>query len=710
MSGGSPRPGEREALRGRVEEAVGALFQVEEEIGRGGMAVVYRARDVRLRRKVALKVLPPELAFREDVKRRFLREAQMAAQLSHPHIVPIYAVDELAGVVFFAMGLVEGETLAQSLVRDPRPPVSIVRRLMRDVADALAYAHARGVVHRDVKPDNILVERATGHALVSDFGIARAAEGDARLTVTGNTVGTPAYMSPEQAMGEREVDGRADIYSLGVVGYQMLAGELPFQASNTPAMLMKHISERPRPLHEVRDDLPANLVYAIERAMAKGRDERWADASAFGEALAENAPVGSAPREEPEAPHAAGAYVGLTARLRGDPAAAADYGAELGLRITGQVLSKIGLLPRDGPPDSSRLAEGSAPAPHYPRFPALPPNWMFRADTREYGREALREWREQQRLWRERNRAGALEPALLSRRELRRARRAGLLLPISPDDRIRRIQRGAVSYACTVALLATINLMFSPRFPWFIIPTLFMGMSLASRIAALWVDGIPIRRIFQRQPHVEPARSAAAAGESPRASATSEPPLRPPAADLAGVPREVLDGLHGTHVREAAEAKAVITDVLGKLSSADRQMLPEIQPTVDALVARVRSLAQALTQLDADASGESIAKLERRIAETKAAGADVPDRERRLQLLERQHATLLDLAARRDTVHQQLESASLVLQTMKLDLLKLRSSGLDAKLDESTGATQEARALSSDIGRVIEAANEVRRL
>ncbi|HEY2849429.1 MAG TPA: serine/threonine-protein kinase, partial [Gemmatimonadaceae bacterium] len=282
-----------DALRKRAAQAVGTLFEIEDEIGRGGMAVVYRARDVRLRRKVALKVLPPELAFREEVKSRFLREAQMSAQLSHPNIVPIYTVDELDGVVFFSMGLVEGETLAQQLARDPRPSVATVRAIMREVADALAYAHARGVVHRDVKPDNILVDRATGHVMVSDFGIARAAEGDARLTVTGVAVGTPAYMSPEQAMGDRDVDGRADIYALGVVGYQMLAGELPHKAANTPSMLMKHISERPRPLGTVRADLPANLVYAIERAMAKGRDDRWPDAAAFRDALAEDAPVPS---------------------------------------------------------------------------------------------------------------------------------------------------------------------------------------------------------------------------------------------------------------------------------------------------------------------------------------------------------------------------------------------------------------------------------
>ncbi|HEX5581908.1 MAG TPA: serine/threonine-protein kinase, partial [Gemmatimonadaceae bacterium] len=268
-------------LQDRVVAAIGDLYDVEGELGRGGTAVVYRATDVRLRRHVALKVLPPDLAFRMEVRERFVREAQTAAQLSHPNIVPIYSVDERDGLVYFVMGLVEGESLAARLRREPRPQFDFVRRVVREVADALAFAHARGVVHRDIKPDNILLDRESGRAVVTDFGIARALEEGARLTVTGIAVGTPAYMSPEQALGERDVDARADIYSLGVVGYQMLAGEPPFRATNTPAMLMKHISEVPVPLHLRRPDVPPPLAAAIERALAKKPDHRWPDAMRF---------------------------------------------------------------------------------------------------------------------------------------------------------------------------------------------------------------------------------------------------------------------------------------------------------------------------------------------------------------------------------------------------------------------------------------------
>ena len=654
---------ERDALRDRVEHAVGALFEIDDEIGRGGMAVVYRARDVRLRRLVALKVLPPELAFRADVKSRFLREAQMSAQLSHPNIVPIYAVDELDGVVFFAMGLVQGETLAQLLAREPRPPLAMVRSLLREVADALAYAHARHVVHRDVKPDNILVESATGRALVSDFGIARAAEGDSRLTVTGVAVGTPAYMSPEQAMGEREVDGRADIYALGVVGYQMLAGELPFKASNTPSMLMKHISERPRPLGEVRPDVPASLIYAIERAMSKGRTERWPDAGAFRDALAETAPL---PRPAPSRASGGGVAIQL--------------------------------------PDSP---DASA----YPRFPALPQGWMLDPNAREYGREALREWKEETRRWRERYGRSVIEGKGVARKELKRARRAARFWPQTPEDHIRRVQRALLSYVGIVGMTATINLLTSPNHLWFPWVVFGLGIGTFARVSRLWVDGIPLGRVFQRQPHVARQPDGAAV-EASRAHAPATIPAGSirEAPELAGIPREVIDGPQGAAIREAVNTKAIIADLLAKLSPADRQLLPEIQPTVDALVERICSLAQGLHQLDADASPAAIAQLDRRIADAKAGPADSPDLERRLQLLERQQATLKDLSARRGAVADQLDRASLVLQTMKLDLFKLRSSGLDAKLDATTGATQEARALSTDIGRVLDAANEVRKL
>jgi serine/threonine-protein kinase len=242
-------------------------------------------------------------------------------------------------------------------------------------------------------------------------------------------------------------------------------------------------------------------------------------------------------------------------------------------------------------------------------------------------------------------------------------------------------------------------------------PAVGITIGIFSRGSRLLIDGVPLRRIFQFQPPPSPDEAAQAPRAVALAAGTPSPlHASAEAAELAAIPRDVLEGRHGATIRDAVRTKVAIAEVLAKLSPADRQMLPEIQPTVDSLVERVCSLAQGLHQLDSDASPDAIAALERRIAEVRGGPQDSPDLERRLQLLERQHATLNDLAARRGSVAEQLERASLVLQTMKLDLFKLRSSGLDAKLDATTGATQEARALSTDIGRVLEAANEVRKL
>jgi serine/threonine-protein kinase len=249
------------------------------------MSVVYSARDRRLNRQVAIKVLPPELAYDPAIRTRFTREAQTSAQLSHAHIVPIYDVGERDGIAYFVMALVTGGNLAALLAHVPRPPIDVVRRLLREICDALAYAHQHGVVHRDIKPDNILLDADSGRAIVTDFGIARAMEAGGRLTATGIAVGTPAYMSPEQAVGEREVDGRSDIYSLGVLGYQMLTGRVPFTGGNSMSLLLKHITEPPRPISELRPDAPRPLCDAIDRALVKDREDRWPTAMAFSDAL-----------------------------------------------------------------------------------------------------------------------------------------------------------------------------------------------------------------------------------------------------------------------------------------------------------------------------------------------------------------------------------------------------------------------------------------
>ena len=277
------------ALATRLSQALGSSYTLEGEIGRGGMGVVFNARDERLKRQVAVKVLPPELAFREEIRLRFLREAETAARLSHPHIVPIHSVGEGPdGLVYFVMAYVDGESLGAKLKRRGRLPPDESRRIMQETADALGAAHAFGIIHRDVKPDNILLEGSRGRVVVTDFGIAKALSsttGGATLTATGVAIGTPHYMSPEQAAGDRDIDGRSDIYSLGVVTYQMLAGELPFQAPTVPGILMKHITERAPLITDRRPEVPEDLAACVMRSLEKDPEDRWPTADALRRAL-----------------------------------------------------------------------------------------------------------------------------------------------------------------------------------------------------------------------------------------------------------------------------------------------------------------------------------------------------------------------------------------------------------------------------------------
>src|SRR6266567_1314243 len=266
------------ALATRLSEALGTSYTLEGEIGRGGMGVVFQAKDERLKRQVAIKVLPPDLAFREEVRLRFLREAETAARLTHPHIVPIHSVGEgPEGLVYFVMAFIDGEPLSARLKRRVRLPAEETRRIMMETADALGAAHSLGIIHRDVKPDNIMLEGSRGRVMVTDFGIAKALSSSSSggLTGTGVAIGTPHYMSPEQAAGDREIDGRSDLYSLGVVGYQMLVGELPFTAPTVPGILMKQITEDAPHITERRPDCPEELAACVMRCLEKEPERRW---------------------------------------------------------------------------------------------------------------------------------------------------------------------------------------------------------------------------------------------------------------------------------------------------------------------------------------------------------------------------------------------------------------------------------------------------
>jgi serine/threonine-protein kinase len=261
----------------RVRAALAGSYAIVREVGQGGMATVYLANDLKHDREVALKVLRPELAAAMGAD-RFLREIRIVAQLSHPHILPLHDSGEADGLLFYVMPFVDGESLREKLQRDGAFTVHETVRILREVADALAYAHGRGIVHRDIKPDNVMLSRR--HAIVTDFGVAKAVSeaSDRQLTTVGVALGTPAYMSPEQATGEDDIDHRSDIYSLGVLGYEMLAGAPPFERPTPRAVLSAHVLDRPDVITTKRGEVPPVLAELIMRCLNKQRDDRWQSA------------------------------------------------------------------------------------------------------------------------------------------------------------------------------------------------------------------------------------------------------------------------------------------------------------------------------------------------------------------------------------------------------------------------------------------------
>jgi len=281
-------------LSQRLQSAFADRYRIERTLGRGGMATVFLAEDLKHHRQVAIKVLDPEVAAAIGPD-RFLREIATVARLTHPHILPLHDSGVADGLLFYVMPYVEGESLRDRLTREKQLPLDDALRIAREAADALSYAHSRRLVHRDIKPENILLQE--GHAVVTDFGIAWtvAVAGGEKLTATGLAVGTPAYMSPEQATGGRELDGRSDLYSLGCVLYEMLAGVPPFAGTTAESLVHQHLNVSPRPVTEMRPAVPAAVSAALQRALAKTPADRFNPVTLFAEALAHRESVATPP-------------------------------------------------------------------------------------------------------------------------------------------------------------------------------------------------------------------------------------------------------------------------------------------------------------------------------------------------------------------------------------------------------------------------------
>jgi serine/threonine protein kinase len=650
-----------------VAQVLSANYELESEVGRGGMGIVYCARDRRLKREIAIKVLPPELSFRADIRQRFLREAETAAQLNHPNIVPIYTVEEKDNLVYFVMSYIKGDNLGQRLQQHgPIAPVE-VRRILREVADALSYAHNRNVIHRDIKPDNIIIDEETGRAMVTDFGIARALtdSGDSRLTATGMAIGTPAYMSPEQSAGDSAIDGRSDLYSLGVVGYQMLCGQPPFVANNTPSMLVKHLSERPIPVDERWPDLPQDLSRAVMMCLEKDPADRFPNAAAFAVALE----GGSMPT--------------LATRASSAVSTSASRSSERAETREREITER--LRDRYTPATQSSYASSQ---------PTV---------------EEMRRWE---------------EPKVVS------------------------FRRKLAPYLAVNAILVPISLFSNHDF---IALTVIWTVALAFKYSKLWAAGYDWRDVF-RQPRnrlmfdvaaetIDDARAlfddkkreqvrarARSRGQgmfSPMSPLPAMQPFQPyprmggPTTSLspvpAGSPAPFADTRYGSAIREAESDHREIHRQLLNMPQDDKDQIPEVAASADAVFKRVQQLALTLSDMDRSAGRETPEGVEREITtlESQANPLDhnaSEGRVRRLAMLRRQRRALAEIARKKKEAQEKLDHCRQLLREMRLELVRFRTGGLHAQPTGLTMVTQQAQSVVREMSYLSDANAEINAL
>ncbi len=653
-----------DALGAHVASVLQPHYEVDSEIGRGGMGIVYVAKDVRLKRNVAIKLLPPELAFRADIRSRFLREAETAAQLSHPNIVPIYNVEERENLVFFIMAFISGDNLATRLQQQGAMEPGEVRRILREVADALGYAHKRRVVHRDIKPDNILLDADTGRAMVTDFGIARALTdtGDSRLTATGMAIGTPAYMSPEQSAGESDIDGRSDLYSLGVVGYQMACGDLPFNAPNTPSMLVKHLSERPTPVDERQPDLPLDLARVIMLMLEKDPKNRFPDAESVVVALSSG--------------------VMPTLRTAQAPATAMPMGLA-GYGSSASTMSRGTSTTRSG----ERYRGPAVPTP-----------------------DDLDRWN---------------------------------------ADPVRKFRKKLAPYLAVNAILVPLSIFGDGGF---LAVTGFWSIFLAVQYSKLWQEGYNWRDVF-RQPRdrlifdvaaetIDDARALfdETKREQVRARARAKASGglfedRPSSALGSGIsgnrgrmPRSPLPGEsspppplpadnspYGSALSSVRMDRDEIHRQLQTMTKEEREQIPDVGQSADAIYRKAMQVATALAELDLRDNRDTPESIEKEIDKLEAQANPLDyraseERVRRLAHLKRHRRVVADLGKRRTESETKLEHCRQLLRSMRLELLRYRSAGNLGASNGLTMVTQQAQVVVKEMGYLSDAQAEVNAL
>jgi serine/threonine-protein kinase len=623
------------------------------------MGIVYRARDRRLKRVVAIKVLPPELAFRGEIKTRFLREAETAAQLNHPNIVDIYSVDESQGLVYFVMAYIPGDNLAKRLHDHGAMGIEDTRRILRDVADALAYAHERGVVHRDIKPDNILIDEGSGRPMVTDFGIARAvSDGDNRLTATGIAIGTPTYMSPEQAAGDREIDGRSDLYALGVVAYQMLTGQPPFVASSTPAMLVKHLSERPAAVEQRRSDVPRDLARVVMTLLEKDPSARFSSAATMVKVL--DGVSLNGPRDS-----SGGPVESRSSYTFAHPGGAVDVAVSPQLQSFGAGALEFG--------DRGSFTSQSAA--------------VSLEEQRRWDAPAVRDFRRK------------LAPYLY----------VNAVIIIA--DIFTRKDFTAFTVMWTIYMAWRYAKLWSNGYDWRDV----FRQPREREIVDVVEDSVGyMKAMFNRD-----ERARLRSERQSRALAARHSGAMPMPIPLGGVPSPAPamsarpSESSNPVIRQAHADRDEILRLISRMTPDERSQVPDVGRSATALADRVEALAFSLADLDRSAGSQTATSLEAEIVklEGDANPLDIEASEtrvKRLAFLKRQRRGLADVVERRRQIAGKLETCASALASMKLDLNRLTVG--NQTYQNITSLANEAMTLARSVDHVLSAADEVGRL
>jgi serine/threonine protein kinase len=658
-------------LGAHVATVLAPNYELEGEIGRGGMGIVYCARDKRLKRNVAVKLLPPELAFRSDIRSRFLREAETAAQLSHPNIVPIYTVEERDNLVYFIMAFIAGDNLAKRLQDEGAMEPNEVRRILREVADALAYAHRRNVVHRDIKPDNILLDADSGRAMVTDFGIARALtdKNDSRLTATGMAIGTPAYMSPEQSAGEADIDGRSDLYSLGVVGYQMACGDLPFNAPNTPSMLVKHLSEMPVPVDHRRVDLPVDLSRIIMMLLEKDPASRFPDAQSLVVALSGGEiPVRTLGSHMPTL-------------------------ADEGQRARPQSL--VGSVRSPWSPANTRMSSG-------PRSAMVPsPEDLARWDA-----PAVRRFRKK------------LAPYIAVN---------AILVPLSVFGETGGL---FITMVWSIAMAVSYSKLWQEGYNWRDVFRQPRDRMLFD-VAAETIDDA--RALFDESKREKVRARARERGRLLGMGGLYVPPLplggrstagsrgssrmdrSPLPGETAPVPLPADNSPYGSALNQIRSDRDEIQRQVMSMTKSERDLIPDVGTSADAIYKKAMQVASTLAELDLRDVRDTPESIEREITDLEARANPLEyraseERVRRLAYLKRQRRVVADLRKTRAEAETKLEHCRTLLRSMRLELLRYRSAGMSGTPAGLTMVTQQAQVVVREMGYLSDAAAEVNAL